>query len=136
LTLIVDSFAWVEFLTGGPFGPDVRTKFEESGDLLTPDFVLAEISRALFRGGGDPKVIEGYLRTIQALSTVVAVDLSIALEVPRADQDLRRRAARRRTGAPSFADAIVLAIARRAGGKVLTGDRHFEGLPETVWVGD
>ena len=32
-------------------------------------------------------------------------------------------------------DSIVLADARIQVAKVLTGDRHFAGLPETLWVG-
>lgn len=135
LTLIVDSYAWVEFLSAGEFGPQVRAHFEESGDLLTPDIVLAEISRKLSKAGLDRSVIEGHLRAMVALSTVVSVDLAIALEVPLADADLRRGAAHRRLASPSFADAIILATARKTRASVLTGDRHFQGLPETVWLG-
>jgi predicted nucleic acid-binding protein len=33
-----------------------------------------------------------------------------------------------------MADSLILATARSASAKVVTGDRHFEGLPETIMV--
>jgi hypothetical protein len=30
---------------------------------------------------------------------------------------------------------MVLTVARTNHGKVLTGDEHFENLPETIWLG-
>jgi len=36
---------------------------------------------------------------------------------------------------PSLFDAIVLATARLLNAKVVTGDEHFKGMPETLWIG-
>ena len=30
---------------------------------------------------------------------------------------------------------LALAVAHKSDGKVLTGDEHFGGLPETLWIG-
>jgi len=135
LTLIVDSFAWVEFLTGGRWGSEVRTRLESSGELVSPEIVLAEIARLFAREGRDSGEIRGHLRSILALSSVRPVDVDISLEVPAADRDLRRSARARGLGPPSFADAIILAFARTLDAQVLTRDSHFEGMSETDWVG-
>jgi predicted nucleic acid-binding protein len=36
---------------------------------------------------------------------------------------------------PSLFDAILLATARTLGAKLLTGDEHFKGIDETIWIG-
>ncbi len=49
--------------------------------------------------------------------------------------ELEKKAEETGLSKPSLSDAIVLAVARKNDGKVLTGDAHFEGLPDTVWMG-
>jgi predicted nucleic acid-binding protein len=135
LKLILDSLAWVEFLSQGQLGPQVEAQSEEAEALLTPDTVLAEISRKFSREGVDSKKLAARLQAVIGLSEVVGINLAIAMKVPSSDEDLRRRAKQRGQGSPSFTDAILLATARDVDAKVLTGDPHFEGLPETAWLG-
>lgn len=134
MTLIVDSFAWVEFLSAGKAGPAVRERIESSEELITPDLVLAEVARVLNRRGMATNAIEGHLRAIGLLSAIRPIDGAVALEAIRADADLRSKARSERLGAPSFADCVILAFARRVGARVLTADPHFRGLAETVWL--
>lgn len=133
--MIVDSYAWVEFLEAGRDGPQVREHFEASTGLVTPDIVLAEVARVFARQGMERSFIAGHLRSIGALSAVLPVNVDIALETARADADLRQHGKRRKIGPPSFADAIILSFARCLRGKVLTADPHFQGLPEVDWIG-
>ncbi len=135
MTLIVDSYAWVEFLSGGSRGPYVRTFFESPQTLITPDIVLAEVARVLGRAGLSNQEIEGHLRSIGALSSVLPVDVRISLEAIPSDLELRQRAKAERLEPPGLADALILACARVNGARVLTGDRHFRGLPDTEWTG-
>ena len=135
MTLIVDSYAWVEFLSAGKAGPLVREHIESAEELITPDLVLAEVARVLGRRGLERAVIGGHLRAIGALSEIRGVDIDIALESVRADADLRSSARTRGLSPPSFADCIILGFARQLGGKVLTADAHFRGLEETLWIG-
>lgn len=135
MTVIVDSYAWVEFLSAGPHGPEVRERLESPGEIVTPDLVLAEVARVFARQGMERDRIAGHLRSIGALSSVLAVSVDVALETARTSEELRQRSRRMRTGPPSFADAVVLSFARCLGGKVLTADKHFRGLPEVDWIG-
>jgi predicted nucleic acid-binding protein len=133
--VIVDSYAWVEFLAAGPQGPKVRERLETPGEIVTPDIVPAEVARVFARQGMDPSRIEGHLRSIGALSAIRPVNVEIALETAKADQELRQSARRTKIGPPSFADAIILSFARCLGGKVLTADPHFRGFAEVDWIG-
>ena len=136
LTVIVDSYAWVEYLSAGPHGPRVRERLESPGVFVTPDIVLAEVSRVFGRQGMERGRIGGHLRSIGALSSVLPVSVDVALETVKTNEELRRNSRRSRIGPPSFADAVVLSFARCLGGKVLTADPHFRGLAEVDWIGE
>jgi predicted nucleic acid-binding protein len=135
LKLIVDSYAWIEFLLAGPHGARVRQYLEAPNDLICPDIVLAEVARRLAREEPDRQRLTGHLRSMTALSTVHPIDPAVAIEAIGADLDLRDHARKEKLGPPSFADAIILGFARRLGARVLTGDPHFEDLSETEWIG-
>jgi len=135
LTLIVDSFAWIEFLSAGRAGPSVRTHLESSEELVTPDIVLAEVARVFGRQGMPRITIEGHLRSIGVLSSVRPIDVQVAIEAIESEADLRQKARSEKLGMPSFADCIILAFARSLQAQVLTADSHFRGLQETVWIG-
>jgi len=136
LKLIIDSYAWVEFLLAGPSGPKVKRHLEGPNELLTPDVVLAEVARRLARDETNSGLISGHLRSMTALSTILSIDPAVAMETIGANLTLRAHSQRKNLGHPSFADAIILAFARQLRARVLTGDRHFEGLPETEWIGN
>jgi predicted nucleic acid-binding protein len=135
LTLIIDSYAWIEFLTGGRNGPTVRRFLDSEDELVTPDIVLAEVARKFGREGQAEPLVRGHLRAITALSSVAPVTIEVALHISNVDSELRGNARRRKLNPPSFADAVVLSFARAFDGRVLTADAHFEGLPSVEWIG-
>jgi len=49
---------------------------------------------------------------------------------------LERKSKNEGLAKPSLFDGIVLATARLRRARVVTGDQHFKGLSETVWLGD
>lgn len=51
MILIVDSFAWIEFLGGTSLEPAIRAQPSEADVVVTPDLVLAEVARKLARDG-------------------------------------------------------------------------------------
>jgi len=65
-------------------------------------------------------------------SLVTSVEIKVAMKAGEVYIELAARAAKQRRRAPSLFDAIVLATARVHDSKVLTGDEHFEGLPDTI----
>ena len=36
---------------------------------------------------------------------------------------------------PDLADRIILAMGRKLKAKIVTVDRHFEGLEDAIWIG-
>jgi predicted nucleic acid-binding protein len=133
--LIIDSFAWMEYLTKGPHGPTVRRRMREAGALITPDLVLAEVGRKLTRDGNPGRIARRALEAIAITSEVAPISVEVALACGDADRDLRAAAKRTGLSSPSFADCIILAFSRVRSAGVLTGDRHFLGFPDVEWVG-
>lgn len=135
MTLIVDSFAWIELFGSGSLGREVRKRLESRERLLTPDIVLAEVARKYARDGHAGDIIDLRLRSIESISEVIPLDRATALGVQSAEVDLQKAAKAAKLGRPGLTDAILLAFARNRAGRVLTGDPHFESLEETEWLG-
>ncbi len=132
---IVDSFAWIEFLAGSEKEGPVREILAGSEAVVTPDIVLAEVARKLSRDGVSRAVVRRKVADISTLSQVNPISLEVAVGVYEADLELRSNAKSRGLSNPGLSDAVILATARILHGKVLTGDPHFRGVPETTWLG-
>ena len=95
----------------------------------------AEIARKYHREGIADATIMTRLASILEASETLGIDGEVALAAGKAYRELEREARKERLRKPSLFDAIVLAEARIQHAKVLTGDRHFAGLPDTLWLG-
>ncbi len=130
----MDSYAWIELFLGSEKGNRVKKILSDAEDVRTPDIVLAEISRKYSRENVDKKRTRSRLTEISSASIVTSVDINIALKAGEAYLELANKAKQQRRRMPSLFDAIVLATAREHNSKVLTGDEHFEGLPDTISI--
>ncbi len=135
MKIVVDSYAWIELFIASKKGEEVKRQIAEADEAITPDIVLSEVARKYIRESVGEEAILERLAAISNTTEVVPIDASVALESGKCYQELKQSSSRRRIGDPSLFDAIVLAMARLREGKVLTGDRHFQGFPETIWLG-
>lgn len=119
---VVDSSAWVEFLTGGPLAERFLHTIERMGEVVTPTVVLYEVFKRILRERGEDEAQEkvAYMRKTRV------VPLSDGLAVSAARLALEHRLA--------MADAIIYATALSEGAEVLTLDPDFEGLPHATVV--
>jgi predicted nucleic acid-binding protein len=135
LIVIVDSYAWIEFLAGTDLEPSVREVITNADFVATPDLVLAEVAQKLARENVSPRDVRRQVEDISTLSQVVPIGVEVALGVFVAGRDLRANAKARHLDRPGLSDAVILSTARSLHGKVLTGDPHFRGLSDTHWLG-
>jgi predicted nucleic acid-binding protein len=119
ITLVVDTWAWIEYWKGNTV---VRDIIEGPEHKITSLITIAELERFY---GDDRHRMDLMVEKIQLRSRLVAVDLEIA----RAGGAVRRGM---REG--GIADAIIYATALRNHAKVLTGDAHFRKLPEVIFI--
>ncbi|MEM1520046.1 MAG: type II toxin-antitoxin system VapC family toxin [Candidatus Korarchaeum sp.] len=136
MRIVLDTYGWVEIFIGSEDGERVRRIVEESEEVYTPTIVLAEVARKYLREGfGEDEILER-LDVIDYSSEVVPIDKRIALEAAKCYLELTERAKREKLRDPSLFDAIVLATARVLGAKLLSGDEHFKGMDEVIWVSE
>jgi len=119
---------------GGQKGEKVRRAIADADEARTPDIVLAEISRKYVREKVEDARVRSRLETVESTTLVTPVDINIAVKAGGAFLELAEKARRERRRSPSLFDAIVLATARTYDSRVITGDEHFEGLPETILI--
>ena len=117
----------MEYLDGTHRGVRVRDIVESPGNtLITSPITLAEVLSKFLRKARDPKTAAV---AIESNSTVPEVDSTLARMAADAHAEGKKR-----HSDFGLADAFVLATARSRNSKVLTGDPHFRGLPETVMI--
>lgn len=119
-SIVVDSYAWVEYADGSLEGQTAREYIEGPAELLTPAIVIAELADRATRTDRRDAWREALRPFIQRHSTVSALDTDLADRSGALKWELRESSPE-----AGLADAIVLATARAADAKVLTGDPDF-----------
>jgi predicted nucleic acid-binding protein len=132
--IVVDSWAWVEFFKASEEGEQAKQRIEQADDVLTPGIVLAELARKYLREGEDLVAIRKWLNAIVETTQVVEIDALLAEESAKVSAELTRKAKDEHLKKPGLGDAIILATARVWSAQLLTGDSHFRGLRETLWI--
>jgi predicted nucleic acid-binding protein len=121
-SLVVDSWAWIEYLSGSEMGKVAAKAMSEASELWTSVASVAEIVSKYRRAGVDETQA---MRAVASLSKIGVPDLDDAREAGTVHAELKPKSRNL-----SFADSFVLQLARKKGAKVLTGDPDFRGLKE------
>ena len=95
--------------------------------------VVAEVSRKLLReieAGNETR--EGRSQRVEFIrASSQILDLSFEMAVAAGELDVEMKKKVRGWG---LVDSIILTIARSANAKVVTGDEHFRGLMEAIFI--
>ncbi len=113
---LVDTSAWVEYLTGSALGQALAAELPERGEWLVPSMVQLELAKWLRREVDEQRADA----VIAFTATCVVADLDMPIALAAAELCSRHRLA--------TADAVVYATALAHGADLLTCDRHFAGL--------
>jgi len=123
---VFDSYAWIEYFAGTSKGKTVN-KYLSEGSVVTPSIVIAELSDKYHREGWTAWPED--LLFITARTVVFDLGLKIASEAGRLKSEVRRK-----NSGFGLADAIVYQTAEVLGAKVVTGDKHFNGLKRAILI--
>ena len=118
---VVDSSAWLEYLSDGPNASEFARVIEDVGRLMVPALVITEVARRLDSQGRRriiPRVV-GHMRQ----GHIVPLDEHLALHAATVGR-LHRLA---------LADSIVYATALVSSAVVWTQDRDFKDLPHVEY---
>ena len=110
---VVDSSAWLEYLTGGVQAARFADVIEDSRHLIVPAIVLYEVFKKVLRERGEQAALQ--IAGAMHAGKVVPVDAALALDAARYAMPL--------------ADSLIYATAQRLGATVWTQDDDFKDLP-------
>ena len=123
---VIDTFAWVGYLTGSEVGAKAKGRIESPG-AMTPSIALAELTKWFLReidaGRRKESEMQEQLSFVGTSSEIVPLDEGLARRAGELDFLMKKRI----RGWP-IADSIVYATARSRSAEVVTGDPHFKGL--------
>jgi len=117
---VVDTSAWLEWLTASALGKRLGREFPDKTQCIVPTIVQLELAKWLTREVDEEAADQVIAYTQKCI--VVALDTRLALLAA----DLHRE------HKLATADAIVYATARDQGAQLLTCDAHFKNLPDAV----
>ncbi|MDP6156365.1 MAG: PIN domain-containing protein [Candidatus Thermoplasmatota archaeon] len=128
---ILDSYAWIEYLEGTSQGEAVRELIEDpDNEIHTCSVMVAEVlSKALRANRMD--IYENALRALERIPRIVNVDLGIAKRASIIHA--KERKVQKDFG---LADAFLAAAAEKVGAMIVTGDPHFSGKENVVFLGE
>ncbi|MEK6834969.1 MAG: PIN domain-containing protein [Nanoarchaeota archaeon] len=125
--IIVDSFAWIEYLTATNKGSTVKKLIEdENNEIFTHILSLAEISSRLSRSGIKP---EESINIISLNSIIINLNNIDSTNAGKLHSEIREK-----IKDFGLVDAFVLLMSRRLNAKVLTGDSHFKNFKEAIMI--
>jgi len=125
LTVLIDSWAWIEFYAGSEAGEKVMAYvLDDDQDVIISAINLAEIYQVALRSF-DENTAETRRRALKNRCDIIAVDEEIAVMAAKIKHDLKW----------GLGDALIYATAKREGAKVLTGDLHFKGQSDVIYLG-
>jgi len=122
---VIDSFAWVEYFGGTEKGEKAK-QYVESGNAVTPTIVIAELSNKYARENLE---FGEKLQFIRFNTRIALLTEDIANKAGKINAERRKFV----KGWP-LADSIVLTTAKELSAKIITGDEHFEDLPEAIII--
>ena len=125
MTVLIDSWSWIEYWRGSTYSRKISEIIDGSETTIVSTINVAETFLWVLRHYTIQQARER-IGTVRKRCFIIPVDEKIATEAARLKHELKK----------SLADSIVLATARAGDAKVLTGDKDFKGLPDTIYVGD
>ena len=126
---IFDTYAWVEYFIGSKKGAIVnRIMEEQDGAIITLECNIAELKGFCLRHGSD---FEGSYTILRGNSDIRSIHLDDWLDAARIRHEMRKT--RKNFG---MIDSLIVAYQRKHGGTVVTGDPHFKGLDDVIYLED
>lgn len=132
--IVLDSYAWIEYFLGSDTGRTVR-EYLNTEEVVTPSIALAEIARKYLRDEVEQEEVLKRLNFISTSSTVMEINAELSLAAAKAYLELSEKAKVEQLRRPGLTDGIILASGRALGAKIVTGDEHFKGLAEVIYIG-
>ena len=122
MTVLIDSWAWIEYLKASPIGEEIKAHLESDEDLITTTMNLAEVYKFLL--AEKPQSAGHLIQQVFKISHIINLNPEIALHAAKIKHEKKM----------GMADAIVAATAEKENAKILTGDPDFIGFTNLIFL--
>ena len=128
---VIDTYAWVELFRGSDLGKKFRDYIVQGEGNITHTIALAELRNTYMRQDNDLDKDSfhedlGVVRLHSEIITELDETIAIWAGEIRATIGIRDI---------SLVDCILIALARKYGLKVLSGDKHFRNMDDAIYIG-
>ena len=123
MTVLIDSWAWIEYINGSQVGKKVQEFMDGNDECIVSTINIAEVYKKLL--ADLPKEANVIIGKILQIAFVIPLNTEIALHAGRIKHEKKM----------GMADAIVLATARLHNAKIVTGDSDFKKENDVIYIG-
>lgn len=123
---IIDSYAWIEYFRGTSLGEKARP-YVESQEAATTTITLSELREKYLKEKWN--YFNEDLTFITSTTLVVPLEKAVAILAGEINHAMKQT-----VKGWGISDSIILATARSTSTRVVTGDEHFKGLKETIFL--
>ena len=124
MKILFDTYAWIEYFLGSAQGKIAESYLKE--EVITPIIVLLELS---YRADKENWKFKTYLDFIKLHSTITNINEEFILEFGSFYNKIKNRIPK-----IGLAEIIILMTSIREDSKILTGDIHFKGFPNIIFL--
>ncbi len=130
---VMDTYAWVEYLLGSKVGDKAKT-YVEGGRAITPSIVLAELRKWYLKeietGRRSEREMQVHFAFVESKTQIIPLDAGLALKAGETDFLMKKRIRNW-----PLADSVIYATAKSGGSQVISGDPHFRGIDDVIFIG-
>lgn len=130
--MVFDTYAWVEYISGGTHAnkiADLLANPAHGQKKVTPATVMAELTERLLREGVDQLKIEQVISFIASRTLIYPCDSEVAFHAGRIDFEQKKK-----VKDWGMFDSLNYAIARMLNCSFVTGDPHFKGKKDVIFL--
>ena len=123
MTVLIDSWGWIEYWKGGKVAEDAAAYIEGDEESFVSTINLAEVYLWVAKSYDEATAGEK-VATVERRCHVLPVERDTVIEAAKIKK-------REKLG---LADSLILASARQVGARVVTGDPDLNGLRDVVFL--
>jgi len=123
MTVLIDSWSWIEYWKGGKLANAAAVYIEGDEESVVSTINISEVYFWVARYYNE-RMAAGKLKTIVKRCSVIAVDKQIAIDAAKIKIEFKL----------GLADSLILATAMRIRGKVVTGDPDMKDIKDAIFI--
>jgi predicted nucleic acid-binding protein len=123
MTVLIDSWAWIEYWKGGPCAKAAAVYIEGNEEAVVSTINVAEIYYWVLKSYDAENAMKK-VNTIQKRCQIIPAEKQTAIEAAKAKKQYGL----------ALADSLIYATAREFRAKLITGDSDLKNLEGTVFL--